>query len=75
MSDEMEAKEANSKIRSRKFIVWIAATFFEAASLVLCFVTKDTTLAQQFTPWWGGISMAYIGGNVAQKFVKQEEKK
>lgn len=60
------------KLSSRKFIVWLTATVFELIALVAGFFTKDFTLAQEFIPWWGGISMLYIGGNVAQKFVKPE---
>ncbi len=58
-----------SKFGSRKFIVWAAATVFELGAIILAFIIKDETLAQAFTPWWGAISTAYIGGNVAQKFV------
>lgn len=58
-----------SKFGSRKFIVWTAATVFELGAIILAFIIKDETLAQAFTPWWGAISTAYIGGNVAQKFL------
>lgn len=57
---------------SRKFIVWISATVFEVGFLILGFITNSTDLALQFIPWWGGISMIYIGGNVAQKFVPKD---
>lgn len=60
-----------SKLNSRKFIVWIAATIFELASLVYAFAAKDSSIAQQFTSWWGWISALYIGANVAQKFSPQ----
>lgn len=62
------------KLTSRKFIVWITATVFLAGALVLAFVTRDSALVLSFTPWWGGISMAYIGANVAQKFTPTLEK-
>lgn len=61
--------EKSSKFGSRKFIVWTAATVFELGAIILAFIIKDETLAQSFTPWWGAISTAYIGGNVVQKFV------
>lgn len=72
MSEETKDK-AKQKLRSRKFAVWVTATVFEAAALAAGFVIKDFTLAQDFTPWWGGISMLYIGGNVAQKFAAKTE--
>lgn len=66
---ETTTTEKSNKFGSRKFIVWTAATVFELGAIVLAFIIKDETLAQAFTPWWGAISTAYIGGNVAQKFV------
>lgn len=66
---ETTTTEKSNKFGSRKFIVWTAATVFEFGAIVLAFIIKDETLAQAFTPWWGAISTAYIGGNVAQKFV------
>lgn len=69
-----ETTEQKKKLQSRKFIVWIVASAYEAACLVYAFVAHDATLAQQFTPYWGGISMLYIGGNVAQKYIEKEKK-
>lgn len=74
MAEEKTEEKANKKMKSRKFIVWLMATIFQAVSFVLIFTNKDTTLAVQFMPWWGGISMIYIGGNVAQKFVEDKAK-
>lgn len=67
------SEENNKKYVSRKFIVWIVATAFEMASLVFAFITSDYTLATQFTNFWGGISLAYIGGNVVQDFAKPKQ--
>lgn len=63
----------STKLNSRKFIVWLTATIFLIGALALSFITKDQALALEFAPWWGGISMVYIGGNVAQKFVTKPE--
>lgn len=72
MAEERAEEETKGKkYNSRKFIVWLAATIFEGAALAWAFITKDAKLAQEFTPWWGGISMLYIGGNVAQKFAPE----
>lgn len=69
-----ETTEQKKKLQSRKFIVWIVASAYEAACLVYAFIAHDAVLAQQFTPYWGGISMLYIGGNVAQKYIEKEKK-
>jgi glucan phosphoethanolaminetransferase (alkaline phosphatase superfamily) len=69
---QTENKE-NRKYTSRKFIVWIVATIFEIGTLILAFMTKDFTLATQFTNYWGAISMCYIGVNVAQDFITQKK--
>lgn len=68
----------SDKLGSRKFIVWIVATVFELGAIAYAFIAKDSAFAMQVVPWWGGISVAYIGGNVAQKFspgaIQEEEK-
>lgn len=69
----MAQETQNKKFLSRKFLVWIVATVFETAAWVFAFVTQDFTPAQQFTNYWGGISLAYIGCNVAQDFAKKKE--
>lgn len=67
--ESTKENEKSGKFQSRKFIVWIAATIFEMGAIALAFI-KDTSLASQFTPWWGAISTVYIGGNVVQKFAE-----
>lgn len=76
----METEEkTEKKYMSRKFIVWIAATLFVVAAFVLSFVLKNERILEIFAPYWGGVSMLYIGGNVAQDFAynmkpKQDQK-
>ncbi len=67
-----KTEEKSKKFASRKFIVWIVATVLELAFCAVAFVTNDISLAQEFIPWWGSISLVYIGGNVAQKFAFQK---
>lgn len=64
-----------NKIGSRKFIVWLTASAFFAGAIAYGFITKDDKMALDLIPWWGGISVAYIGGNVAQKFVPTTDEK
>lgn len=71
---EKNQEEKSKKFASRKFIVWIVATVLELAFCAVAFVTSDISLAQEFIPWWGSISLVYIGGNVAQKFALKETK-
>ena len=52
------------KITSRKFIVWLIWAIFAIGSVI---VTK--TINPEMISWFGAISMIYIGGNVAQKFL------
>lgn len=63
------------KYTSRKFIVWIVATIIFIGIIILSFFTKNETIADQFVHYWGSISLAYIGGNVAQDFIFNKEKK
>ena len=57
------------KFLSRKFIVWLAATIF----IVLSFVFKETEVLNNLIPWWGSISLVFIGANVAQDFAKAKK--
>lgn len=61
------------KLKSRKFIVWVTATIFMLAFIVLTFVLKGSNTVESFLPWWGIISIGYIGGNVAQDFTRRKE--
>ena len=57
------------KFLSRKFIVWIIATIF----VVLAFVFKQQDVINNFIPWWGSISLVFIGANVAQDFAEAKK--
>lgn len=63
----------NNKLKSRKFIVWLVATIIMFICCVMAFITKDISVINSFGGIWGGISMFYIGGNVAQKFAEYKE--
>lgn len=51
-------------IKSRKFIVWLTWLALVVASIVIT-KTVDPTIVG----WFGGVSIIYIGGNVAQKYL------
>ena len=68
-----EKTETKKKIFSRKFIVWIVATVFQLGAFVVSFINGNADIATEFFLWWGSISVCYIGGNVAQKYVYSKE--
>ena len=64
-------EDKTNKFLSRKFLVWLTATAF----VVLAFIFKQADVVNNLIPWWGGISLVFIGANVAQDFaeVKKQE--
>lgn len=68
-----EKTETKKKIFSRKFIVWIVATVFQLGAFIVSFINGNADIATEFFLWWGSISVCYIGGNVAQKYVYSKE--
>lgn len=65
---ETQDTKADSKFKSRKFIVFIIASVFQVAAYVVAFFLNNGDIAADFFGWWGGIAMAYIGCNTVQKF-------
>lgn len=51
-------------IKSRKFIVWFSWYAIVVASFVITKTVNDTLIG-----WFGVVSIIYIGGNVAQKYL------
>lgn len=72
-TEKTETKETKKKIFSRKFIVWIVATVFQLGAFIVSVVNGNADIATEFFLWWGSISVCYIGGNVAQKYVYSKE--
>lgn len=68
-----EKTEMKKKIFSRKFIVWIVATVFQLGAFIVSVINGNADIATEFFLWWGSISVCYIGGNVAQKYVYSKE--
>ena len=68
-----EKTETKKKIFSRKFIVWIVATIFQLGAFIVSVINGNADIATDFFLWWGSISVCYIGGNVAQKYVYSKE--
>lgn len=68
-----EKTETKKKIFSRKFFVWIVATVFQIGAFIVSVVNGNADIATEFFLWWGSISVCYIGGNVAQKYVYSKE--
>ena len=57
-----------NKIKSRKFQVWLIWTALVAISIIM---TK--TVSVEIVGWYGIVSIIYIGGNVAQKYLYKKE--
>ena len=57
------------KFKSRKFIVWIVWLLIIIASMIVKDIPKDTVYN-----FFGFISMVYIGGNLADKFISSKGK-
>ena len=68
-TENKEKKKTGLKFSSRKFLVWMVSTGMMLSFIVLNFRDPESGLASSFMGWWGGISLAYIGGNVAQDFI------
>lgn len=62
-------KKKPNKFLSRKFIVWFTATAF----VILAFILKQAEVANTLIPWWGAISLVFIGANVAQDFAEPKK--
>lgn len=74
LNESTKFSTKDKKMKSRKFIVWVVATIFELAFILIGLILGKTDLAQDFIVWWGSISLVYIGGNVAQKFAFEHKK-
>ena len=68
-----EKTETKKKIFQLKFIVWIVATVFQLGAFIVSVINGNADIATEFFLWWGSISVCYIGGNVAQKYVYSKE--
>lgn len=68
----MEEKKSSvvDKLKSRKFQVWLVWLLFCIASLFIADLPKDTIFN-----FFGWVSVVYIGGNVAQDYVFNKDKK
>lgn len=74
MKDENKEEVHKKKFLSRKFVVWLMATAIMIFSLIITLKSDDSNIAMSFIPWWGSISVVYIGGNVAQDFAFSKKK-
>lgn len=63
----------SNKFTSRKFIVWIVSTIFMIGCFAVSIVNHENDTLNTFIGVWGGISMLYIGGNVAQDFICKDK--
>lgn len=67
MTNNKKQFKITSKLFSRKFQVWLVWTILTVVSLFL--VDMEVEVKSQIAQFYGWISLFYIGGNVAQKYI------
>lgn len=60
-------KDEESKLSSRKFVVWLIWLILTIAVVVYTFITRETDLLHKALESFFAISMMYLGMNVGQK--------
>lgn len=60
-------KDEESKLSSRKFVVWLIWLMLTIAVVVYTFITQETDLLHKALESFFAISMMYLGMNVGQK--------
>ena len=60
-------KKHSNKLFSRKFQVWLVWTILTIVSLFL--IVMETEVKTQIIQFYGWVSLIYVGGNVAQKYI------
>jgi hypothetical protein len=70
MEDAAEEKKT-SKLQSRKFIVWLTWLIISLGVIALSFIrtTSSDDLILEVLKYFFGVSMLYLGVNVAQKYI------
>lgn len=62
-----EKTQTDSKLSSRKFVVWLVWLVITAGTVVYMFIAKDSALVEKTLDSFFYISMMYLGMNVGQK--------
>ena len=62
-----EKTQTDSKLSSRKFVVWLVWLIITAGTVVYMFISKDSTLVEKTLDSFFYVSMMYLGMNVGQK--------
>lgn len=75
MEEVTEEKKTN-KLQSRKFVVWLTWLVITIGVIILSFVKSDSTdsLILEVLKYFFGVSMLYLGVNVAQKYIPAAKK-
>ena len=62
-----EKTQTDSKLSSRKFVVWLVWLIITVGTVVYMFITKDSTLVEKTLDSFFYVSMMYLGMNAGQK--------
>ena len=60
-------KDEESKLSSRKFVVWLIWLLITIAIVIYTFITQESDLLHKALESFFAISMMYLGMNVGQK--------
>lgn len=71
--DEEKTEENNSKLNSRKFIVFVVGCIFCAASMIYGFIVRDTEIVKTSLDIFGFNAGFYVAGNSFSKWVHTKE--
>lgn len=69
--EEIAEEKKTNKLQSRKFVVWLTWLVITIGVIILSFVKSDSTdnLILEVLKYFFGVSMLYLGVNVAQKYI------
>lgn len=66
-TNKKSSSKLMSKLFSRKFQVWLVWTVLTVLSLFI--IQSESEVKSQIVQFYGWVSLFYVGGNVAQKYI------
>lgn len=66
-TNKKSSSKLMSKLFSRKFQVWLVWTVITVLSLFI--IQLESEVKSQIVQFYGWVSLIYVGGNVAQKYI------
>ncbi len=66
-TNKKSSSKIMNKLSSRKFQVWLVWTVITVVSLFI--IQLESEVKSQIVQFYGWVSLIYVGGNVAQKYI------